>query len=168
MFQIFPIAETLLAITTRAFAPQSCTVGSPTVLLNLYNPGAFPYTYYNYLYTPTTQQATIMVELENDPSWLSIDDVSVVDASSQQLLRNGGFETGSLAPWKHGNVSVGSVLSGYGYSGTYCYTDSIVGETDNIHQTFSTVPGSTVNVSFYLQNQSGGSVIIARVCIYPY
>ncbi|CAF2197069.1 unnamed protein product [Rotaria magnacalcarata] len=155
-------------ITTTALVPQSCTVGSPTMLLNLYNPGQFSYTYYNYLYTPTTQQATIMVELEQDPSAMYIDGVSVVDASSQQLLTNGGFETGSLAPWQHGTVSGGGVSSGCGYSGTYCYSDAIVSQTDNIHQTFSSVSGSTVNVSFYLQNNSGGSVIIARVCIYPY
>ncbi|CAF2238696.1 unnamed protein product, partial [Rotaria magnacalcarata] len=155
-------------ITTTAFGPQSCTVGSPTMLLNLYNPGAFSYTYYTYSCTPTTQQATIMVEIEHDPNAINIDDVSVVDTSSQQLLTNGGFETGSLAPWQHGTTSVGAVTAGCGYSGAYCYWDSIVGQTDNIHQTFSTVPGSIVNVSFYLRNRGGGSVIIARVCIYPY
>ncbi|CAF2137894.1 unnamed protein product, partial [Rotaria magnacalcarata] len=112
------------------------------MLLNLYNPGAFPYTYYTYSYTPTTEQATIMVEIQDDPNAINIDDVSVVDTSSQQLLTNGGFETGSLAPWQHGTVSVGAVTAGCGYSGAYCYWDSIVGQTDNIHQTFSTVPGS--------------------------
>ncbi|CAF4353630.1 unnamed protein product, partial [Rotaria magnacalcarata] len=154
--------------TTTALNPQSCTAGSPTMLLNLYNPGSFSYTYYSYSYTPTTKQATIMIELQQDPSSIYIDAVSVLNSSSQQLLTNGDFETGSLAPWQHGTVSSGGVSSGCGYSGSYCYRDAIVGQTDNIHQTFATVPGSAVIVSFYLQNNSAGSVIIARVCIYPY
>ncbi|CAF4480635.1 unnamed protein product [Rotaria socialis] len=157
-----------VSATTTALSPQSCTAGSPTMLLNLYNPGSFSYTYYSYSYTPTTQQATIMFELQQDPSSIYIDAVSVVNASSQQLLTNGGFETGSLSPWQHGTISGGSVGSWCSYSGSYCYSDAIVGQTDNIHQTFLTVPGSTVTVSFYLQNNSAGSIIIARVCIYPY
>ncbi|CAM4793640.1 unnamed protein product [Rotaria magnacalcarata] len=112
------------------------------MLLNLYNPGSFSYTYYSYSYTPTTKQATIMIELQQDPSSIYIDAVSVLNSSSQQLLTNGGFETGSLAPWQHGTVSSGGVSSGCGYSGSYCYRDAIVGQTDNIHQTFATVPGS--------------------------
>lgn len=137
------------------------------MLLNLLNPGSFSYTYYSYSYTPTTYQATIMVELRQDPSSIQIDAVSVTNSSGTELLTNGGFETGSLPPWTRGTVSGGSVSS-CGYSGTYCYRDAIVGQTDNIHQTFQTVPGSTVTVSFYLQNNAGGSTIIARVCIYPY
>ncbi|CAF3211810.1 unnamed protein product [Rotaria socialis] len=158
---------TATTTTTTAFVPQSCTSGSPTMLLSLLNPSAFSYTEYSYSYTPTTAQVTIMIQFEQDPSSFSIDDVSVVNPSSPQLLSNGGFETGSLAPWQHGTVVSGNVASGCGHSGSYCYNDAIVGQTDNIHQTFSTVPGNTLNVSFYLQNNSGGSVIIARACIYP-
>ncbi|CAF3409928.1 unnamed protein product [Rotaria socialis] len=159
---------TATTTTNTAFVPQSCTSGSPTMLLSLLNPSAFSYTEYSYSYTPTTAQVTIMIQFEQDPSSFSIDDVSVVNPSSPQLLSNGGFETGSLAPWQHGTVVSGNVASGCGHSGSYCYNDAIVGQTDNIHQTFSTVPGNTLNVSFYLQNNSGGSVIIARACIYPY
>ncbi|CAF4246451.1 unnamed protein product [Rotaria magnacalcarata] len=142
-------------ITTTALAPQSCTSGSPTLLLNLYNPSAFSYTYYSYSYTPTTNQATIMIELRQDPSALYIDDISVIDSSNQQLISNGGFETGSLTSWQRGTVSGGSVSSGCANTGTYCYADGIVGQTDNIHQSFPTVVGSAVTVSFYLRNGSG-------------
>ncbi|CAF3665764.1 unnamed protein product, partial [Rotaria socialis] len=115
-----------VSATTTALSPQSCTAGSPTMLLNLYNPGSFSYTYYSYSYTPTTQQATIMFELQQDPSSIYIDAVSVVNASSQQLLTNGGFETGSLSPWQHGTISGGSV--GSTDSGPHCVA---VGDFNN-------------------------------------
>lgn len=160
--------KTYPGATTTALSPQSCTTGSPTMLLNLLNPGLFSYIYYSYSYTPTTYQATIMVELQQDPSSIYIDAISITNTTGGELLTNGGFETGGLPPWQRGTVSGGSISSGCGYSGTYCYADGIVGQTDNIHQTFLTVPGSNTTVSFYLQNNAAGSTIIARVCIYPY
>ncbi|CAF2155227.1 unnamed protein product [Rotaria magnacalcarata] len=96
-----------------------------------------------------------MIELRQDPSALYIDDISVIDSSNQQLISNGGFETGSLTSWQRGTVTGGSVSSGCANTGTYCYADGIVGQTDNIHQSFPTVVGSAVTVSFYLRNGSG-------------
>lgn len=106
--------------------------------------------------------------MRHDPSYFRMDAVSITNTSGAQLLTNGGFETGSLLPWQHGTVVGGTISSGCGYTGTYCYTDGVVGQIDNIHQTFSTAPGNALNVSFYLKNDAGGSVLIARVCMYPY
>ncbi|CAF4640877.1 unnamed protein product, partial [Didymodactylos carnosus] len=105
---------------------------------------------------------TISFGLRNDPASTSVDDVSVMNGT-QQLLSNGGFETGSLSPWQ-GAAHVGA---GNPHSGTYSYNDGVVGSLDYVYQTFQTVPGTLLNISFWISWGGSGSLVQTNITIYP-
>lgn len=87
-----------------------------------------------------------------------LDDVSVRHGSTQ-LISNGGFETGNLTGWNRTgacNLNVGQAYSGSSYakSGDWYYYDLCAGagNGDTLSQTFTTVPGDTYALDFWLTN----------------
>ena len=75
-------------------------------------------------------------------------------------MQNPGFETGSLTGYytfcnPSSSAASGVVMSGCGYTGTYCYYDGSVGNPDYISQTMAAVPNQYYTVSFWLWNQGG-------------
>jgi hypothetical protein len=86
-------------------------------------------------------------------------------AFAQNLVQNGGFETGDFTDWTLsgdtgliGVCSVSNCPGGYApYDGTYSAYFGPVGDTATISQTITTTPGDTYTLSFYLANPVGGT-----------
>ena len=73
-----------------------------------------------------------------------------------ELLANPGFESGTFAGWtQSGNQGFSGVSGSYAYSGSYGAYFGSVGSQGFISQTISTTPGSTYEVSFWLENLAG-------------
>lgn len=85
------------------------------------------------------------------------DPPSVCDAIAGNLLQNCGFETGDFTGWTTGgNFSATGVENNYdGYAangGNYFAVLGPVGSDGSLSQTFSTNPGDTYNISWYLKS----------------
>src|SRR6202050_3952341 len=143
-----------------------------TTLLDLENSPAQDYTLYTYSFQAQLAQTFLTFEFRQDPAYWSLDDVSVTNSASTQLIVNGGFEGGSYGgqdtpnSWtligQAGLEAGGSVSTGCAHSGSYCYSDGAVGGVDGLYQSFSTTIGSTYALSFWLAND-GGSIASAIV-----
>src|SRR5579862_2110611 len=95
-----------LGVTGQAFA-NPCPPGNPPTncapppgaLLDLAGT-AVPHSYqpYSVSFTATQASTNLSFSMREDPAFLSLDDVSVVDTttSSSNLVVNGGFEGGGL------------------------------------------------------------------------
>lgn len=70
--------------------------------------------------------------------------------SAQELVTNGGFETGDFSGWQRGGCdSYTSVNSGTTYSGVYAGQFGAVGCYASITQELATVAGQQYSVSFF-------------------
>jgi hypothetical protein len=86
-------------------------------------------------------------------------------AFAQNLVQNGGFETGDFSDWTLsgdttliGVCSISTCPGGYmPYDGTYSAYFGPVGDTATISQMIPTTPGDTLTLSFYLANPDGGT-----------
>lgn len=86
-------------------------------------------------------------------------------AFAQNLVQNGGFETGDFTDWTLsgdttlvGVCSVETCPGGYmPFDGTYSAYFGPVGDTATISQMIPTTPGDTYSLSFYLANPVGGT-----------
>ena len=115
---------------------------------------------YSYSWTATRTSTTLALYARHDPRGWEVDDFSVVYNSSQQLLINGGFETGDLTGWNNTAGSCSGYSSYVGSSSFFAHTGSgyyygrCNGDCDIIRQTFATIVGATYNISFWLYNYS--------------
>ena len=109
--------------------------------------------------------------MRNDPAYWYLDDVSVLEGTTQ-MISNGDFETGSSSPWMisqtHGcgSGNRATVRNDNPHSGTYAVDDGCIGAMNSISQSFSAVAGQIYVVSFWLQSNSTGSGIIANVTLF--
>jgi hypothetical protein len=155
--------DTTTTITTTI--SNICTSGGNYITQLLYlnlSASGLLWTQYSFNYTaPNVNSATLMFALRNDPSYWYLDDVSVTNSSGDQLIVNGGFETGSLTGWTHCNPSnasfPGTVTSSVSYSGSYSYQDGSMGASDHLSQTFAVVPNNIYSVTFWLGAVSGNT-----------
>ena len=84
------------------------------------------------------------------------------NANAQNLVANGGFETGDFSGWTHsgdanGFDTVGDV-STFAHSGTHYAALGSFPDSGSLEQNLSTVPGRLYTLQFYLANflSSGG------------
>jgi fibronectin-binding autotransporter adhesin len=162
-----PAAVALCALTSPAGAQV-------TTLLDLENPPAQGYTLYTYSYQAQLSQTFLTFEFRQDPRFWELDDVSVTDISTTQLIVNGGFEGGTFGgqhtpnSWtligQAGLQAGGQAQTGCGRTGGSCYRDGAVGGVDGLYQSFATTIGQTYTISFWLE-ADGGSTASAIVQI---
>ena len=74
-------------------------------------------------------------------------------AVAEELVTNGGFETGSFAGWTHfGNTGFADVSNSVQHSGSFGALFGPIGVPGGIMQTLSTLIGLQYDYSFWLQN----------------
>ncbi|CAF1177159.1 unnamed protein product [Didymodactylos carnosus] len=169
----FYLKKSPASTTVTVFPYQSCSLAgaATTLLFSLANVSAQTnYSYHSYIYTAKSTTATIMFDFRQDPDAYYLDNVQAIDTVyNYDVLSNGDFEWGTLSPWLQGTVSSGTE---YYYDPTVCkdyncYREIIMGQTANVHQTFSTDIGQKLNISFYIKS-GGGPLNFADCCIYPF
>jgi hypothetical protein len=77
---------------------------------------------------------------------------------SQQLVQNGGFETGDFSFWTlSGNATYTSVVTGndYAHSGNYGAQLGPIGSPGYLSQTLPTTPGQVYGISLWLDSPDG-------------
>ncbi len=117
--------------------------------------------------SPTTGLVTLAFQFRNDPDYWYLDDVSVY-AGANQMISNGGFETGSFSPWVvtpgcGGTPAAVSTVSPH--SGNYDLRDGTAVCADEVSQQFMATVGQIYVVSFWLQSGGTGSGISALVTL---
>ena len=164
-----------LLVANGAFA-LPCPPGNPPTncapptgaVLDL-NGTPVPHTYQEYTvnFTAANPTTNISFAFREDPSFISLDDVSVTTGGGPNLILNPGFELGPVgnsAPtdWTYLN-SFGATFGGIvGVSGsqgvcsprtgTNEYCDGAVQAYDGITQSIATTVGSTYTINFWLDD----------------
>ena len=162
----YPNNLTNPSITIKS--PNNCTLSHIAPLFLWNNVKSFNYRYYSTLYKTSSNRTVITFAFRNDPSYWCLDDVSVIDISSNiELVTNGGFEDnpsdGFTRCNSYGNSSTTLfIASAYPYNGQRSFCDGSTGLPDYLSQTLNTKTGQTYRVSFWLQNK-GNSPNSAQV-----
>lgn len=118
-------------------------------------------------FTPSDTTTHLSFAFRNDPSYLELANVSLVDSttSSSNLLTNGNFSSGTLgssAPtgWTYLNAfgasHGGALTSGCAPSSGNCYSDGAVQAYDAISQNVTTITRDSYTLSFDYAVSSGG------------
>ncbi len=162
-FALMLALASLLAQDARAQNNEPPPAGP--VILDL-NGTAVPHSYTEYTtpaFTATTTTSNISFAFREDPAFLSLDDVTMRDVTTNTAVTvvNGGFESGPVgahAPtgWTYLNIfgaaAAGVVenFSGGAHSGTNFYYDGAVQAYDSITQPIATTVGDQYTISFWL------------------
>ncbi|CAM4786791.1 unnamed protein product [Rotaria magnacalcarata] len=155
---------TTTATTTTTTTAYVC--GSTyTTLLYLVNPTTTgsTFTYYSFTYVATQTCVTLSFGFQQDPSYWTLDDVSVDDDVSNVLI-NGDFEAGSAYTGWSGTNRLSTTNC---RSGSYCYRSGTIGSIDYASQSLRLNIGQLYNISFYLSTGTGSSGIYANITISP-
>lgn len=83
--------------------------------------------------------------------------ISAVPAFSANLVVNGGFETGDFTGWTVGSSNSLFVDTASPHTGIYSAHLGNYGSLVALGQLLATTPGTTYNLSFYLENDSSGT-----------
>ena len=161
-----------ILVLTLGLALFGAVVSAPaqTDVLSMQDSPQQDYTFYSYDVTATNSATWLTVFFRQDPAYWAFDDVALTDTNGNNLIVNGGFETGDLTGWvAAGQTNVpyaGQVYTGSGtpgtttrnpHSGTYYWFDGAVGGVDGVAQGISTVVGQDYVLSFWLAGD-GGSI----------
>ncbi|CAF1243827.1 unnamed protein product [Rotaria magnacalcarata] len=170
---------TTTATTTTVTTPvPPCTptsVGTASTLFSATSASSSSYQCEAFAWTsPTTGTVTLSFFLRHDPTTWFLDDVSVY-YGAVQMLSNGGFESGSMAPWVRSlpngpctgwSSAVSTTVYGVlPHSGNYYYIDGSYGCADEISQSFGAIAGEEYIVSFWIQSGSSGSGVSVTVTL---
>jgi hypothetical protein len=129
------------------------------------------YVPFSYNYTAISTSSVIAFSMQRQTALFALDDVSVesLSAPGVQVLTNGGFEAGNIAPWYYCNQNnsanpggvktIGFTNNGFSYSphsGSYYYVGGNTGAPDYLSQTFPTISGQVYTVSLWFVLTVGG------------
>jgi hypothetical protein len=112
-----------------------------------------------------------MFQLRQDPDYWHVDDVSVYNGTAEMLI-NGGFETGTLAPWVRTTPNgpcggaPGAVCTLSPHSGTHDLCDGSNGCSDAVSQSFMAIAGQSYNVTFWMKSGVATPTIKANVTLF--
>jgi hypothetical protein len=81
--------------------------------------------------------------------------VAAVSAQADELVVNGGFETGNLSGWAQGGNTSHTGVGSNAASGSYAAYMGPVGSLGSLSQSFVTAPDQSYEFSFDLQNEGG-------------
>ena len=159
---------TLPVVTTTSIHPALC----PPVLLKANHVNNLlsldntiimtDFNHYSLEYTSPVNTTTAMLMFEFTTVWGSwyLDDVSVKESGStnQELIDNGGFETGNLSPkWKfcderYSWIIDGSVVDHTSHSGRYSYESQNldVGSQEYLTQIFDIKSNTKYTIDFFI------------------
>ena len=149
------------------------SIGSSSILYTTASSSNITYNCYTYNWTAsTTGSVTLSFVMRHDPDYWYLDDVAVYYYGTNMIV-NGGFETGSLAPWvrstPNGPCTRGApaaVRMLRPFTGTYALSDGSNGCTYQISQSFVVTAGQDFIVSFWLRSGSLGAVVSANVTLF--
>jgi hypothetical protein len=169
----FLVIDQVHAVCTPGGPATNCPAPSGTVILNL-DGTTIPHSYtpYSATFTATQGSTNISFALREDPAFLFLSNVSVVDTttSSGNLLTNGNFNAGPVGAnqptgWTYlnefGATFAGIVQAGTGVGGNNSYYDGAVQAYDGITQNILTTIGDIYTVSFQLNDNSSNTVFSA-------
>jgi hypothetical protein len=119
------------------------------------------FTKYSISYDSPSDANTVMLMFEFTTVWGSwyLDDVSVIESGiGQEIIDNGGFETGNLgAKWnfcdsRYPWITVGAVVNHTSHSGSYSYEsqDTSNGSEEFLTQIFRIKANTRYTIEFYL------------------
>ncbi|CAF4804404.1 unnamed protein product [Rotaria sp. Silwood1] len=161
--QQIPRQTMLIATDTQAPVTKSSSLSCPTgvikyeYLFYLYNATAFNYTRYEQTYRALSDRTTLFFAFVHYKSQWALDDISVTRLNTtNNLIINSGFETGTLAPFSvcppSSTYSAGTVHWGDSKTGNYSFVDSSYKPYDFLWQTFTTVPLQEYVITYSLRN----------------
>lgn len=169
------LVASIFACASHAYA-QPVNVPPPSgAMLDLAGqalPGS-TFTNYTVSFVPLGPVTAISFVMRNDPGYIYLDDVSVVDISTPtgELITNGGFESGPVssttpAGWYYQNPFsaqfTGTVINGFDHTGTgNSYQDGSVQAYDEISQDIATAIGDTYTLSFWVATDEADDVFRA-------
>ena len=89
---------------------------------------------------------------------LSFTLITSIPAQAQELVTNGGFETGDLTGFTSGGGNIVSATSAYVHSGTYGLAYISIGVDSPLSQTLATTPGDTETITFWQHQLVGRNI----------
>ena len=143
--------SSFLATTTRN--PQLDALSDPSIPVNTW-------TYRSYSISSTSTSLTLeyLLTLDNKHEWY-LDDVSVKDSASDEMLINGNFENATLVGWTTGTCSPNppgwSNLRSK--SSTRSYRNQCQSQSITLEQVFNSTIGQIYNISFWFYLDRSGS-----------
>ena len=153
-YNLFILANNLLSPGTALFSTSTVNIPCASYILIAW------------LYTAQSTNQTISIATYNIPSSTQIDDVSIIDINtSQQLLINGGFESGT-AGWSGSPLTNIGAFGSACNTGSRCYSDGLTSPHGTLTQSVSTTVGHSLLVSFYIK-WSGTGTIYNLITITP-
>ena len=179
MKSIFAAMLSIPLLTTAALAQTNQPPPTGTIIDQLTGlPIISTYSTRTVNFTATTTGTNLAFAFREDPAFLQLDNVSLVDLThpSSNLVVNGDFElgpVGSQAPtgWAYlntfGAAFGGVVQSSCGVGGSNCYFDGAVQAYDAINQVIATAVGDLYQLSYsYSDNCAGDCGTAGGVTVY--
>ena len=165
---------TTATTTTTSTPTPPCpviSIGSSAIIYNASSENQTLYVCHALLWqSPFTKTVNLTFQLQNRPYYWLVDDISVHDGG-REMLGNGDFETGSLAPWirtdPYGpcNGSAGRADRSNPRQGSYHLLDGSDNCPDLVSQSLSVTIGQLYTISFWLKVVGTGPDIHILVTI---